>query len=65
MDTNLDLFSEFLGLLALEKNTGLTLFTPPTLTEEQKERICRDAFDKILKAIMAPDDLFDLDFDQE
>lgn len=61
MDTNLDLFSDFLALLALEKATGQTLFHPPVLSEREKQRICEDALDKILKAIMSPDDLPDLD----
>lgn len=61
MDTNLDLFSDFLGLLALEKATGLTLVKPPQLTEKQKQKICNDALEKILKALMSRDDLPDLD----
>lgn len=61
MDTNLDLFSDFLALLALEQATGTTLITPPKLTEQQKRDIYEDALNKVLEAILAPDDFLDDD----
>lgn len=63
MDENLDLFTDFLALLALEKATGTRLVPIPTLTEKQKQEISNDALQKVLAAIYSPLDPLDDDAD--
>ena len=63
MDENLDLFTDFLGLLALEKVTGTRLVPIPTLTEKQKQEISNDALQKVLIAIYSPLDPLEGDTD--
>lgn len=65
MDENLDLFTDFLALLALEKATGTRLVSVPKLTEKQKQEISNDALQKVLKAILEPLEPLEDDPDDE